>query len=117
VDYDVTIPVTVTINKVEYVYDLTWQFTYGLLLFSFVSNIKYDVKILGAPLSFEEYPTYNDSGQYRIEYNKGMVEFFTPQFMRGFATGAGWAEVDHHDYWTKLYEYDESMDVYDEITF
>jgi hypothetical protein len=39
----------------------------------------------------------------RTEYSVVIGEvsycFITPEFMRGFATGASWYDEDHHKYW------------------
>lgn len=41
--------------------------------------------------------------------------FVTPDFMQGFATGALWAGVDNHLYWSELVEHIEDLETGDPI--
>ena len=115
------LPVTVTVNGQQFTHMLTEEFTMGLLLFSdpLVGNIDFNITLFGTPFTSEYIiqheaddeetnrftrPDHDTTTWYSVEINYTIYSFDTPDFMQGFATGAMWAGVDHHNYWTHLFQ-------------
>jgi len=48
-------------------------------------------------------------GQYSVIVMGRQYFFNDPEFMQGFATGALWAGIDHHQYWSDLKSYDTNI--------
>lgn len=128
---DNKLPVTVTVNGQQFTHMLTEEFTMGLLLFSdpLVGNRDFNITLFGTRFTSdyiieqenEEGEDENDEEDeqdtnrftrpsrdtptwYSVEINYTIYAFETPDFMQGFATGAMWAGVDHHNYWTHLFQ-------------
>lgn len=131
---DRQLPVTITIGPQEFIHMLSSEFVAGLLLFSSpnVGNYDLGVTIFGVSLTFDYVvpmeedadnrfifdPDHNQNYSVTVDRKYG---FETPDFMQGFSTGALWAGIDHHKYWTRLahYTFDETTheQIATEITF
>lgn len=104
------LPVTFIVGGVAHTHMCSLDFTMGLLTFCKASNVDFQPHMFGELLG-------NDNHHYRYlevfttTYSVEIVgdpdayEFNGGDFMQGFATGALWQGVDHHDYWTDLREY------------
>lgn len=110
-----SLPVTVTIGPQTFTHSLNEEFTMGLLLFSKVGKVDFYITMFGVPLTTDYFPledgtdrpskyTYHDEnpGRFKVKVTNTEYTFQTPDFMQGFATGAMWAIVDHHAYWSDL---------------
>lgn len=113
-----TLPVTVTIGPQQFTHPMTMEQAMGLLLFSKVSGANFQPTMYGAALVYFDDQDENGEGTeharfnvsdfpsqfpaYRVTAGKHVYQFKTPDFMQGFATGAMWAGVDHHAYWSNL---------------
>jgi hypothetical protein len=132
-----TLPVSVTIGPQQFVHSLSEEFTVGLLLFSKISQVDFHITLFGAPLTTNYFvledgtdrPSqytfyYENNMDHRVKVGVSEYTFSTPDFMQGFSTGALWAGVDHHNYWSELmvmeYHQDEAGETIGEwkiITF
>lgn len=121
-----TLHVTVTVGTKSFIHDLTREFAAGLLLFSKTANINFNVTMFNAPFTVDFLDEENNESGY--VYNDEMLNFsviadnitytfYTSDFMRGFATGAMWTGVDHHNYWSELREHSGENPEGDDITF
>ena len=122
---DVTLPVTVTIENKQFTHMLSAEFTCGLLLFSLVSNLDFHLTLFDVPFTKEYLITdknrrsrFNvndddDIGAFSVNISNVKYTFTTPDFMQGFATGALWAGVDHHLYWSNLVQHTEDLETDD----
>jgi hypothetical protein len=109
------LPVTVTIGPQQFTHNLTLEQALGLLLFSRVSGSNFQPVMFGVPLTYfedpEEHSRFDVSDTpthfpcYRVNVNGDVYQFKSPDFMHGIATGAMWAGVDHHAYWSDLQQW------------
>lgn len=106
------LPVSVIVNEQVNNFLLKQDFVAGLLLFSSLHNIDFNVIMFGVYFS----PNYmkNDIIRYRtmpfgyhIDIGGETYKFLHPEFMQGFITGANWAGVDHRTLWKNLTGLDE----------
>lgn len=116
-----TLPVQVTYQNKTFNIELTMEQALGILLFSFASNIDFHMMIWNTPLQaigvpLEEQIFFLDPNiaaaadvheKYAVRPINAARDFGfnTPEFMQGFATGAMWAGVDHHNYLAWIHEY------------
>lgn len=112
------LPVTITIGPSSFVHMLTLEFTVGLLLFShpFVSQANYTISLFGAKFEpkyilgdgnlhlSNRFDTADGNEYYSVKVSDTSFIFLSTDFMQGFATGAMWNNLDHHDYWDSLYK-------------
>lgn len=110
---DDKLPVTIEIDNNSFEHKLTADFVLGLLIFSSLENIKQHFRIVmfGVPFTTDyiQLDTRyrgrdNEFIGYRINIDHHGYKFATSDFMQGFATGALWNDVDHHQYWSQLRE-------------
>jgi hypothetical protein len=128
---DVTLPVTVTIGNKVFTHMLSDELAFGLLLFSFVTNIDFHINIFGAPFTKDYFNVNNEQKKYSrfyvvdededfrdfsVKIGNVTYTFSSPDFMKGFATGALWCGVDHHQYWSELVNYKEDPENEDRVT-
>ncbi len=100
-----TLPVGLFVNNQNIVIDMTMEQVYGLLVFSNVADVDFYPSLFNQALTIDmflkerfEYPVTN----FNVFINRIPYGFNTSQFMQGFQTGAQWAGVDHHRYWSDL---------------
>lgn len=107
------LPVTFTVQTDYYTHMCSIDFTMGLLTFCRASNYDFHPRMFGELLGDNNHHyRYLEvfSTQYSVEVGEDIYDFNDPDFMQGFATGALWAGVDHHNYWTNLKQYPEADD-------
>ena len=114
------LPVTVMVNGIAFTHNMSLEFIAGLLLFVTVSGAHFSpITIFGHPVDDHDimsrfiFNAYSPTKYTITAINKKVYGFDTTGFMQGVATGAQWAGVDHHNYWTRLI--DHSTDT--EVTF
>jgi hypothetical protein len=126
-----TLPITVTIGPQQFTHMLSMDFTIGLLLFSDPTIGNHDFHIMMFDVPFTSTYLFPDPSELGANDNEtpesryrntefvhnfsvsiGYIYygFDTPDFMQGFATGAMWANVDHHLYWKDLTQYVDDED-------
>lgn len=114
------LPITVTIGPQKFTHEVSAEFLGGLLLFSdkHVGHHDFGVEMFDVPFPTDYmvredadtnpsrfHFTAGDKSHYSVVVNDEVYGFITPDFMQGFATGAMWATVDHHNYWKDLTQY------------
>lgn len=124
-----SLPVTISLGGNIFRHSVTLEFMAGLLLFSHpnVGNLDVQVIVYNIPLTnnyiipteeVRNVETLDDefienhesrfkahtNSKYRVTVIDSQYQFDTVHFMHGFSTGAQWADVNHHDYWTNLLE-------------
>ena len=120
--FQTLLPVTIVIGDQTYDYELTEEFTCGLLLFSAImgENSIYNVSMFGVFFTSDYILSKNrfteGSEIYTVEIADRTYTFNTTDFMRGFSTGALWTGVDHHNYWKNLKSY-ANREEGEDITF
>jgi hypothetical protein len=116
-----TLPVTITLRNKFFTHSLTKEFTLGLLLFSLRTNFDFQVTISNTPFTTDYIVDNNQLNKYSgytlhdqdsmrnftVNIKDITYTFDTPDLMQGFATGAMWAGVDHHDYWSELTQFNK----------
>jgi len=107
-----------------FTHDVGMEFMAGLFAFTNLSDMKMSVKMFETDLSpfglvgkpddnsksrfaFEDEKTKHT---YTIKCGNNKYTFDTPEFMKGLTTGAMWANVDHHTYWSELTTYSVNAD-------
>lgn len=114
------LPVTVTVNRRLFTHSMTKMMAFGLVLFSRVTGFDFAPEMFGVPFSyFDDTETRHRFFEYtwtegRTGYHvtiEGKDYYFSSQeevtrFLHGFSTGALWAGVDHHAYWSNFYRED-----------
>lgn len=109
------LPVTFTVQGVPHTHMFSLDFTMGLLTFCKCTNIDFQPQMFGESLGTNNHH-YRYLEVFTTKYSVEVVgdpdayEFNNGDFMQGFATGAIWAGVDHHNYWNNLREYYEGED-------
>ena len=118
----ILLPVTIIIGGESFTHNLSEEFVLGLLVFSSETGSNYGVIMFGSQLSTKDIVGEQDHiGIYRniayinriyygldpLQYilttiDKRRYTFQTADFLQGFATGAMWMNVDHHNYWEQL---------------
>ena len=114
------LPVNVVIGPNVFPHMLTCDFTIGLLVFlsKILAGNGFTINMFGEDftpdyLNDPEHPSrfifvHEDedkgSNNYIVTVAGVTYTFETSDFMQGFATGAQWANVDHHLYWNDLME-------------
>jgi hypothetical protein len=125
----VWLPVTVTANGQRFTHLMTKWMALGLVLFSRISGFDFAPEMFGVPFSYFddtarhrifEYPwTEGPSGYHiTIERKDYCMSNMVPinYFLQGFSTGALWAGVDHHNYWSNFF-YSGAGGVVVDLTF
>jgi len=109
---DNTLPVNVIIQNTPTQYMFTDEFVYGLLLFSYAIGRDFHVSLFGFNIGPEYMSQHadqhfisNQQETYSVDVIGSKYYFHTSNFMQGFATGALWAGIDHHLYWSNLKNY------------
>lgn len=116
---EVTFPVTVTIGRNQYVYNVCQDLVMGILLFSGIIGVDFELTLLGIRLypGLEQFCNPNDPCSFRYLFNRNYQTnyqvtvnnitywFDIAEFMQGIVTAAQWANIDHHRYWNNLLEY------------
>jgi hypothetical protein len=100
-------------GKGKFTDSFTEEFTIGLLLFSKISGFIVYIGIFMSALDSDyflrdgedrltKYNYQTEDSRYMVTVGESVYAFSTNDFMQGFATGASWLGVDHHDYWSNL---------------
>ncbi len=98
-----TLPVSITLNGQQFILQMSKDQALGLLLFSVISDANIQLSMFGAPLTEDLIENFDTSSHiYSLNVGTQNYGFNTPEFMQGFQTGANWAGVDHHRYWSNL---------------
>lgn len=108
-----TLPVTVTVGSQQFTHLMTVEQALGLILFSRTAGVDFHPSMYGTELTYFQdflersrfevtnFPVSIDP-IYRVDIGPTIYQFRSPAFMQGFATGALWANTDHHAYWNNL---------------
>jgi len=91
------LPVNVVINGVPFEHMMSEEFTYGLLSFSDVTGVQYNVTMYGKtlpPIGSIKIFTKRLQQSYEANINGHKYYFDTAEFIQGFMTGASWAGID-----------------------
>jgi len=127
--FEVVLPVNLVVGAQQFTLNVTLEFVFGLLLFSFISRIDFNITMYGvkffpdymAPDNITRFTNFKRGPRtltnYTIEISGGTYGFESLNFIEGFISGALWTGVDHHLYWKNLRDY--SLDDMNgkEITF
>lgn len=116
------LPVTIILTGKIFTHMLSEEFTIGLLLASKLpapaTVWSFGIKMFGAYLdaNFLYVDEYHMSvydldlnisiPNYSVEINEHVFAFQTREFMQGFITGCQWRNLDHHNYWKNLIQYE-----------
>lgn len=113
------LPVSVTVGDNQITEEMSMDMTMGILLFSYhtVGNVDFNVHMFGIRLrpGLDQFNDNHTPRTFRYYWHGGYdhenftvvvrritYTFDTPEFMQEFVTGAQWAGVDHHKYWSDL---------------
>ncbi len=103
-----TLPISVIINNVRFEHAVTEEFVSGLFLFSHVKGLTFNTSMFEIPIEIDYLKSVQSKIKYDEKYSFSVkiahvdYGFNTPDFMRGFVTGALWTRDHHRLYWSEL---------------
>jgi len=114
----ITLPVSVGVGGNQSVHMMTEDLVAGLLAFCLVSEINFDITMFG--VSFD--PSFmrpqigvtnkfikQNTNSNSVIIGDTTYYFIGTDFMKGFITGAQWANLDHRKYWNNLKDRNEIL--------
>ena len=111
---DKLLPISVVVCTDKILHMLSEEFVAGLLVFSDIVKHNFHVSFNDIEINYLTKPKGNrfikgaSPERYTVDVCDKIYTFNSSDFMQGFATGALWANVDHHNYWKDLRDYKES---------